>query len=579
MENQILFADLGLSDEVKQAVAEMGFVAPSPIQAESIPHLLEGRDVIGQAQTGTGKTAAFGIPLIDIIDPNEKVIQSLILCPTRELAVQVSEELRRLAKFKKGVWITAIYGGDSYERQNRDLRKGCQIVVGTPGRVMDHIDRGTLRLDNIRYVVLDEADEMLDMGFREDIETVLADCPEDRQTVFFSATMPKPIMDLTKRYQKNPQLVKVTKNEVTNVNIEQSWYAVRPDAKFEAMCRLIDFHQINLMLVFSNQKARVDEIVEQFQMRGYAAEGLHGDMRQAARTQVMSKFRGGTTQILVATDVAARGIDVDSVEAVFNYDVPMDSEYYVHRIGRTGRAGKSGKAFTLASGSEKYRIRDIQNYTKVEITRGKLPTFADVFAIKKTRFIERVQQTIEEGTSEFYADVLSTLEEAGHEPAAIVSALAQLNLGGVKTTEDNLEEQPRNNKFEGRDSRGGDRNGRFGERRTNDRFGDRRGNTAERNGNTRERVDREGKPFRRGADAGMVRLFINIGKNFKITPSHIVGAITGETGLPGKVIGQIDLFDSYSFVDVPKEHHQTVLSALDGNTIKGKRVNVEVAKG
>ncbi|MBO9637103.1 MAG: DEAD/DEAH box helicase [Siphonobacter aquaeclarae] len=578
MENQILFADLGLSDEVMQAVTEMGFVAPSPIQAESIPFLLDGRDVIGQAQTGTGKTAAFGIPLIDKIDPNDKYVQSLILCPTRELAVQVSEELRRLAKFKRGVWITAIYGGDSYERQNRDLRKGCQIVVGTPGRVMDHIERGTLRLDQLKYIVLDEADEMLDMGFREDIESVLADCPEDRQTVFFSATMPKPILDLTKRYQRNPQLVKVTKNEVTNANIDQSWYAVRPDAKFEAMCRLIDFHQIKLMLVFSNQKARVDEIVEQFQMRGYAAEGLHGDMRQAARNQVMSKFRGGTTQILVATDVAARGIDVDDVEAVFNYDVPMDSEYYVHRIGRTGRAGKSGKAFTLASGSEKYRIRDIQNYTKVEIPRGKLPTFADVFAIKKTRFVERVQQTIEEGTSEFYSDIFDTLQEAGYEASAIVSALAQLNLGGVKMTEDNLEEEARK-KF---DRAPGDRNGnsRFGDRRGNDRFGDRRNNYNDgRGGNsTRERVDRDGKPFRRGTDAGMVRLFINIGKNFKITPSHIVGAITGETGLPGKVIGQIDLFDSYSFVDVPKEHQQTILNALDGNTIKGKRVNVEVAR-
>lgn len=554
----------------------MGFTTPSPIQAQAIPYLLEGRDVIGQAQTGTGKTAAFGIPIIDRIDAAQKHVQALILCPTRELAVQVSEELRRLLKFKKGLFVTAIYGGDSYDRQIRDLKKGTQIVVGTPGRIMDHLDRGTLHLDQLQMIVLDEADEMLDMGFRDDIESVLSECPPERQTIFFSATMAKPILDLTKRYQKNPHIVKVTREELTNQNIEQFWYAVRFDAKLEAMCRLIDFHQLGLMLVFANQKARVDEIVEQLHLRGYQAEGLHGDMRQSARNQVMAKFRQGVVKVLVATDVAARGIDVDDVEAVFNYDVPMDAEYYVHRIGRTGRAGKSGKAFTLASGAEKYRIRDIERFTKVEIERRKLPSFSDVMESKKTRFVARVQEVIEEGHLDFFGDVIDRLHALGYDEQQMVAALTKLSMGGVKVTEDNLDEAAPARREGGFQRDDAQRHGG----RSNDHRRPQQGRFDSRNSGPRSpRIDRDGKPFRRDTDANMVRLFISIGKNYKITPSHIVGAIAGETGLPGKIIGQIDLFDQHTFVDVPHEHQHAIVKALDGNTIKGKRVSVEVAKG
>jgi ATP-dependent RNA helicase DeaD len=572
--NRIQFSELPLSPEVHQAVAEMGFETASPIQSEAIPFLLEGRDVIGQAQTGTGKTAAFGIPLIELVSTDEKAVQALVLCPTRELAVQVAEEIKKLAKYKKGLFVTAIYGGDSIERQIRDLKKGVQIVIGTPGRVMDHLERGTLKLGSLRHIVLDEADEMLDMGFREDIESILEDCPEGRQTVFFSATMSKPIMALTSRYQIDPKLVKVVKNELTNDNIEQLYYQVKGPAKMEVMCRLIDFYQLKLVLVFCNQKKRVDEVVEELNLRGYGAEGLHGDMRQQARNQVMGKFRGGAASILVATDVAARGIDVDNVDAVINFDIPLDEEYYVHRIGRTGRAGKSGKAFTLVVGAERYRLRDIQQYTKVTINKGVIPSFEDIVGIKKARFIETIEQTIESGDLDLFADVLETLHHAGHSTEQIVSALVKLNMGVTKNefTDANLEEEDRRSRYQD-DRRGNDRfgrpGGRFEDRRSTGRYDDRRGG---------DRFDRNGQQFRRGGEAGMVRLFFNVGRNLKITPSHIVGAIAGETGLPGNIIGHIDLFDKHTFVDIPEQHAQTVVRALDGNTIKGKRVNVEVAR-
>jgi ATP-dependent RNA helicase DeaD len=579
---QVNFSELPLSPEVQQAIADMGFETASPIQSEAIPYLLEGRDVIGQAQTGTGKTAAFGIPIIERVDPAAKLVQALILCPTRELALQVAEEMKKLARHKRGLLTSAVYGGDSIERQIRDLKRGAQVIIGTPGRVIDHIERGTLKLDALQVIVLDEADEMLDMGFREDIESILEETPAERQTVFFSATMSKPIMALTTRYQNDPKLVKVVRNELTADNVEQLYYQVRPQAKMEVMCRLIDFYQLKQLLVFCNQKKKVDEVVEALLLRGYQAEGIHGDLRQSQRTNVMSKFRQGVTTILVATDVAARGIDVDDLDAVINYDIPLDEEYYVHRIGRTGRAGKSGKAFTLVVGNERYRLRDIQSYTKVTINKGVIPTFEDIVGIKKARFIEQVQSVIEEGDLDLFDDVLDSLHHAGYSTEQVVSALAKMNMGVQKSESADLV-------LEDDDRRYGDRrsNDRFGDRRGGDRFGGRgndrtgnRGGYSQNRGFERggDRFDREGRPFRRGNDAGMTRLFINVGKQSHITPSHIVGAIAGETGLPGSIIGHIDLFDKHTFVDVPREHQDTIVRALDGNTIKGRRVNVEVAR-
>lgn len=601
---RLRFDELSVSEDIKNAVKDMGFETASPIQSEAIPYLLEGRDVIGQAQTGTGKTAAFGIPMIDKVVAFEKYVQGLVLCPTRELAVQVTEEIKKLSKYKKGVWVTTVFGGDSIERQIKSLKAGANIVVGTPGRVIDLIERRALKLENVKMAVLDEADEMLDMGFREDIESILQETNEDRQTVFFSATMSKPIMALTTRYQNNPKLVKVVKNEITNANIEQLYFDVKGKAKLEVMTRLMDLHAVKLALVFCNQKKKVDEVVEELVLRGYAAEGLHGDLRQAQRTNVMAKFRSGLVTILVATDVAARGIDVSDVDAVFNYDIPLDEEYYVHRIGRTGRAGKSGKAFTLVVGAERNRLRDIMNYTKVKIDKGVIPTFSDVVGVKKGMFIERLQNTIQEGDLELFGDVFGSLQHSGFSTEQIVAALVKMNMGVAKNefADENLdgeaERNQRRNERGGNErfgSRDGGRGGRDGGRESGNRFGNREGGRFDRS-NSRDdrsggrandrqsrsfedrgpRTDKAGKPYRQ--DANMVRMFVNIGFDEKISPANIVGAFAGESGIPGNTLGQINIFDKYSFVDVPKEYATTVLNRMEGASIKGKRVNVEIAK-
>jgi ATP-dependent RNA helicase DeaD len=593
MSEKIRFDSLPLSEGIQEAVKEMGFEFASPIQSEAIPFVLEGRDVIGQAQTGTGKTAAFGIPMIEHIVPFEKFVQAIILCPTRELAVQVSEEMKKLAKFTKGVWVTTVYGGDSIDRQIKSLKAGANIVVGTPGRVIDLIERRALKLQQASMIVLDEADEMLDMGFREDIESILQEMPNERQTVLFSATMSKPILALTSRYLTDPKLVKVVKNEMTNVNIEQLYFDVKGRAKMEVTTRLIDFYALKLMLIFCNQKKRVDEVVEELVARGYSAEGLHGDLRQSQRTQVMNRFRNGNVSILVATDVAARGLDVDNVDAVINYDIPLDEEYYVHRIGRTGRAGKFGKAFTLVVGSERNRLREIMNYTKVKIDKGVIPSFTDVVGIKKGMFIERVAATINEGDLEVFSDSLENLQHAGFSTEQIVAALVKMNMGIQKNEfgDENLEgEFERQSRKFGREERGGgfrDRDSRGGERRSGGRFerdsrgGGDRGGRFER-GSDRDRaprgprVDREGKPYK--TDENMVRMFVNIGFNEKISPSNIVGAFAGETGIPGNVLGQIQIENKHTYVDVPKEYANQVIDKMVGAQIKGKRVLVEIAK-
>jgi ATP-dependent RNA helicase DeaD len=593
MSEKIRFDSLPLSEGILEAVKEMGFEFASPIQSEAIPYVLEGRDVIGQAQTGTGKTAAFGIPMIEHIVPFEKFVQAIILCPTRELAVQVSEEMKKLSKFTKGVWVTTVYGGDSIDRQIKSLKAGANIVVGTPGRVIDLIERRALKLQQASMIVLDEADEMLDMGFREDIESILQEMPNERQTVLFSATMSKPILGLTSRYLNDPKLVKVVKNEITNVNIEQLYFDVKGRAKMEVTTRLIDFYALKLMLIFCNQKKRVDEVVEELVSRGYAAEGLHGDLRQSQRTQVMNRFRNGNVCILVATDVAARGLDVDNVDAVINYDIPLDEEYYVHRIGRTGRAGKFGKAFTLVVGSERNRLREIMNYTKVKIDKGVIPSFTDVVGIKKGMFIERVAATINEGGLEVFNDSLENLQHAGFSTEQIVAALVKMNMGIQKNEfgDENLEgEFERQSRKFGREERGGgfrDRDSRGGERRGGGRFdrdsrgGGDRGGRFERGperdrGPRGPRVDREGKPYK--TDENMVRMFVNIGFNEKISPSNIVGAFAGETGIPGNVLGQIQIENKHTYVDVPKEYANQVIDKMAGAQIKGKRVLVEIAK-
>lgn len=389
------FSELSLSPEMQKAIQEMGFTQASPIQTQTIPHLLAGRDIIGQAQTGTGKTAAFGIPMIENIAVGDKVISSVILCPTRELAIQVSEELKKLARFRRDLTVIPIYGGEGMQFQIRELRKGVQIVVGTPGRVMDHLNRGNLSFDKVKMIVLDEADEMLNMGFREDIEILLSHMPSERQTVLFSATMPKAIMDIAKRFQKDPQLVKVTTERLTATSIEQIFFETSNDRKAELIGLAIQAYDIKLGIVFCNTKAMVDDLVKVLQNQGLTADGIHGDLNQMQRNKVLTRFRKGDAKLLVATDVAARGIDVSNVDAVFNYDIPHDPEYYVHRIGRTGRAGKTGRAFSFVTGRNDFRrIKIIESYAKSSIERRAVPTEFEVFELKKKNVLAALTEAL-----------------------------------------------------------------------------------------------------------------------------------------------------------------------------------------
>ena len=385
----VKFEELQLDDRILRAVADMGFEEASPIQAKSIPVQMEGVDMIGQAQTGTGKTAAFGIPLLQKIDPKNKKLQAVALCPTRELAIQVAEEIRSLAKYMHGIKVLPIYGGQDIVRQIKGLKDGTQIIIGTPGRVMDHMRRKTVKFDQVHTVIMDEADEMLNMGFLEDMETILSQLPTERQTIMFSATMPPEIQKIAESFQKDPQVIRVVKKELTVPKVTQYYYEVKPRTKVEVMCRLLDLYAPKLSVAFCNTKKQVDELVDELQGRGYFAEGLHGDLKQIQRDRVMNSFRNGRTEILVATDVAARGIDVDDVEAVFNYDIPQDDEYYVHRIGRTGRAGRTGIAFSFVVGREVYKLRDIQRYCKTKIIPQAVPSLDDITEIKAEKILEQ----------------------------------------------------------------------------------------------------------------------------------------------------------------------------------------------
>lgn len=518
----VKFEELGICHEILKAVKKMGFEEATPIQTKAIPVVMEGEDVIGQAQTGTGKTAAFGIPLLEKINPKNKKLQAIVLCPTRELAIQVAEEIRSLAAYLHGIKILPIYGGQEIVKQIRSLKQGTQVVVGTPGRVMDHMRRKTIKMNEVHTVVLDEADEMLNMGFREDIETILEGVPEERQTILFSATMPKPILDLTGRFQKQARLIKITKKELTVPNIEQFYYEVKPKSKEEVLSRLLDIYTPKLSVVFCNTKKQVDLLVNGLLGRGYFAAGLHGDMKQAQRDRVMEGFRKGKTDILVATDVAARGIDVEEVEAVFNYDLPQDDEYYVHRIGRTGRAGRVGRSFSFVSGKEVYKLREIQKYCKTRILARKIPSPDDVANTKLELLMSKVEQTIEEGELTSYLNLIqSKINESEYTGMDIAAALLKIC---------------------------------FGERSEEEGFGD----------------TGAGEP-------GMVRLFINIGKKNKAKPGDILGALTGESNIPGKLVGTIDMYDKYTFVEVPEAYAKEILANMNRTKIKGKAVAVEPA--
>ena len=522
------FEELNIDERILRAIEDMGFEETSPIQTQASPAVCEGIDVVGQAQTGTGKTAAYTIPMLMKIDPQIKKPQAIVLCPTRELAVQVAEEIRKLAKYMSDIKVLPVYGGQEIVRQIKSLKTGVQIIVGTPGRVMDHMRRKTVKFDNINMVILDEADEMLDMGFREDMETILTETPQDRQTVMFSATMPKAIMDIARNFQKDARVIKVVRKELTVSNIEQFYYEVRPKNKTEVLCRLIDIYNPRLSVVFCNTKRQVDELISELKGRGYFADGIHGDMKQQQRDRVMDDFRSGNVDILIATDVAARGIDVDDVDMVFNYDIPQDEEYYVHRIGRTGRAGRSGMALSFISGKEVYKLKDIERYCKTKILAKPVPSLDDVKNTKLDNMFDKIKQTIEEGG---LTDMVNLVEEHVNQEEYtsmdMAAALLKMLIGDTLDRVDEVEDFH----FD---------------------------------------MDRD--------DSRMVRLFINIGKKDKIKPSNILGAIAGESGMPGKLVGAIDMMDNYTFVDVPAIHAEKVLKAMNDNVlIKGRRVNMEKA--
>src|SRR3954470_22627230 len=424
-----LFTELGLSPEILKAVAKMGFEEASPIQTAVIPTILEGRDVVGQSSTGSGKTAAFAIPAIERVDPKIRAVQVLILCPTRELAVQVAEEFGKLAQFRRGVSGVPIYGGQSYERQFRALAAGVQIVIGTPGRVMDHMERGTLKLDRLKLVILDETDRMLDMGFRDDIEHILKSVPATRQLLFFSATIPRAIQDLIGRYSKDPAWIRIESVAQNAPQVEQTYFEVDRRSKIEALTRLIDVNDFRYGIIFCSTKIMVDDLDEHLHSRGYMTDRLHGDISQAQRDRVMQKFRERKFEFLVATDVAARGLDVDDLEVVFNFDLPNDAEDYTHRIGRTGRAGKQGMAFTFVAGRELYKMQSMIHYARLKIRRENLPSMDEVEEARGNVFFERIRATLEEKKFKSHDQMVERLIQQGYTSTDIASALIHLLQG------------------------------------------------------------------------------------------------------------------------------------------------------
>lgn len=521
----VLFGTIPLSKKTMAAIAAMGFEEPSPIQSQTIPLVMSGSDVIGQAQTGTGKTAAFGIPIVERVIESRHV-QALILTPTRELAIQVSEELSKIGKFRK-VKALPIYGGQAIDRQIRALQFGVQVVVGTPGRLLDHINRGTIKLDSVKILVLDEADEMLDMGFVDDIENILRHIPrEERQTLLFSATMPAPIRALAERYMRKPVVVAISKEQLTVPLIDQYYYETRD--KLEGLCRVLDVEDAERVIIFCRTKRGVDDLVASLQTRGYLADGLHGDLSQTQRDRVMRKFRDGKLEILIATDVAARGIDIEQITHVINFDIPQDPESYVHRIGRTGRAGKKGIAITFIEPREYRQLRLIEHLVRSRITRRQLPSSADILERQREVIKDRLVKTVDQENFADYHALIADLA-VNYDPVDLAAAALKLWQEGFKEKE--------------------------------------------------EREERQLGFTNTGGKQGMVRLFFNIGKAQKIRTEDIVRAIAEEADIAGSNIGIINIYEKFTFVEVPEDVADRVLSVMHKNTIKGYRVNVEPARG
>jgi ATP-dependent RNA helicase DeaD len=522
------FEEFGLIDELMKAIDDVGYETPSPIQLKTIPILLEGRDIVGQAQTGTGKTAAFALPALQKIDATTSKVQVLVLTPTRELAIQVAEAFHTYAKHLGRVRVLPVYGGQSISQQIKHLRSGVQVIVGTPGRVMDHMRRETIDLTTLKMVVLDEADEMLRMGFQEDVEWILGHTPETRQTALFSATMPRQVRRIAEKYLNDPVNIETERKTMTVVNTKQFYVNVSEGQKIDALTRILeaDSNPGEAVLIFHRTKIGADQLTEKLQARGYAAEAMHGDMNQNQRESVIKRLKNGQVEIVVATDVAARGLDVEQITSVVNYDMPGDTEVYVHRIGRTGRAGREGKAILFVTPRQQRMKRDIENYTKQRIEPFRMPTQADVASRRVGILKERILDTLGKQDLELYLSLVEELaEECGCDIAEIAAAATFLAVGD-KPLEVKVQPKP-------------------------------------------EQISHWGD--------GMTRLFVNAGRSHGVSAGDIVGAIANEGNVPGKAIGAIDIYDRFTLVDVPSEFTEQVLEQMRNSRIRSQKANVRVA--
>ena len=578
-----LFSELGLSEELQKAIDALGFIEATPIQAQAIPIIKTGVDFIGRSQTGTGKTIAFGIPAIERIDTkhDRAKVQVLVLCPTRELAQQACDELMKLSKFKPGINAVDVYGGAPMDRQIFKLKR-ANIVIGTPGRVMDHLRRKTLKLNDLQMVILDEADEMLSMGFKEDIETILEDAPAERQTILFSATMPPSILSITRNFQNSPHLVEIDKKSVTLTNITQQFVEVPMGRKMEALNLLLRFYQPTLGMIFCNTKKMVDDITEFLVKNDFQAEGLHGDMKQSQRTKVLNAFKTGRTSILVATDVAARGIDVNNIDYVINYDIPQSTEYYVHRIGRTGRAGKLGNAITICSGRrQSFNMRDISREVKVDIKQITIPSVKSINDRSAQANIDKMIELIQGGVKESGVEMVAKLIEAGLTIEDIAAAALSLNF----CKEESILQDIRMDRPQERGNfRSNDRGGDRGNFRGNDRGGD-RGNFRSNDRSNDRGADRGG--YERSShprnsvggydNSGFTQMVLTIGRSSRVAPNHVVGAVTERTSLNGRDIGKIEIYDDTTIVSIPTDKCGSIMSEMIGCKICGKPVTATLS--
>ncbi len=545
----VTFQALGLHPELVQAVTELGYETPTPIQAGAIPLLLTGNDVLGQAQTGTGKTAAFALPMLHVLEPRGSAVQGLVVAPTRELANQVAVAIHDYGA-RQGVRVLPVYGGQSYSRQINRLKRGVDIVVGTPGRMLDLIRKKSLDLSGVRFLVLDEADEMLSMGFIEDIEAILSETPETRQTALFSATLPKPIRNLADRYMHTPEAVIINPRQLTVANVEQRYYVVRESDKLAALTRLLEMETISSGLIFVRTRVGAAGLAEALFGRGFQAEALHGELSQQARETVLGRFRRGRLTLVVATDVAARGLDIEDVSHVINYDLPLNPEYYVHRIGRTGRAGKKGVAIALVTPQERWRVRKIEKYAHCSIAHTNLPSVAQILARRDERFTTLLADQLAQGQLEHERALVTELAAAGYDPLDLAAAAIQLARAGERerpNEEIAAIHAPARRSTSNRQTRG-------------------------------KRVPR-GKRFRRkeGHEPGMVRLSINAGRVHGLRPGEIVGAIAGAAHIPGAAIGAIRINQRHAYVDVNRKHVELVLRKMRGWKLRGQAIVLEMA--